>query len=72
MLKPTAHEGDAAKILRNQLGHREVLEYLRRCSQRADHDAIHHPGSDTTSVDVVRGRAQVLRAVVSFLEAKDT
>ncbi len=65
--KPTTVEQDGAKVLRNQLGFREVLGYLRRCSEDTDNAAIHHSG---TSVDVLRGRAQVLRALIGYLEAK--
>jgi hypothetical protein len=66
--KPNTVEQDGARILRNQLGFREVFAYLRRMSTEIDTAAIYTSGSN---LDVIRGRAQMLRAVLELLEAKE-
>lgn len=66
--KPNTIEQDGARILRNQHGFREVFGYLQRMSTELDDAAIFTSGSN---LDVLRGRAQAMRAVLSFLEAKE-
>lgn len=64
---PTKDHKDAPLRLRNHPGYREAIESLRVTTKAAEDAAI----NAIEHVDIMRGRAQALRAVLSYLEPKD-
>jgi hypothetical protein len=66
IIKPTQGLKEAPLILRNHPGYREVMECLRASCAAAENLAI----NAVEHVDLHRGRAQALRAVIQYLEGK--